>query len=101
MQARIYQPTKSAMQSGRALTRLWVLEFAPEDKGGIDPLMGWTSSSDTRAQVRLQFDTREEAISFAEARGIAYVIEEPKPARPQPKAYADNFRYDRLCRWTH
>ena len=101
MHARIYQPAKTAMQSGRALTRHWVLEFAPGDKREIDPLMGWTSSADTRGQVRLQFDTKEEAIAFAEAQGLVYVVDEPRSQRPQTKAYADNFRYDRIGRWTH
>jgi len=101
MQARIYQPAKSAMQSGRALTHQWVLEFAPQDQRRIDPLMGWTSSADTLGQVRLQFDTKEEAIAFAEREGLAYVVEEPKVSRPTPRAYADNFKYDRIGRWTH
>jgi hypothetical protein len=101
MLARIYQPAKTAMQSGRALTRQWVLEFAPGDKGRIDPLMGWTGSTDTQGQVRLQFDTREEALGYAEKHGLAYVLEEPTPRRAEPRAYADNFRYDRIGRWTH
>ncbi len=89
------------MQSGKAGTRHWVLEFAPADQRQIDPLMGWTSSADTRGQLRLQFETRDEAVSYAEKQGLAYVVEESKTARPQPKAYADNFRYDRIGRWTH
>ncbi|HXF52547.1 MAG TPA: ETC complex I subunit [Hyphomicrobiaceae bacterium] len=101
MAARIYKPAKTAMQSGLAQTREWVLEFEPEAPSGIDPLMGWTSSSDTRSQVRLTFQTREEAIAYAERNGIAYTLVEPEPRRPIRKAYADNFRYGRIGSWTH
>jgi hypothetical protein len=64
--------------------------------------MGWTGSSDTQKQLGLHFATKEDAIAFAEANGIAYVVEEPKPARPlKPKVYADNFKYGRSENWTH
>jgi ETC complex I subunit-like protein len=102
MQARIFKPAKNAMQSGRAGTQQkWVLEFAPSSRREADPLMGWTSSDDTRRQLRLNFDTREEAIAYAEREGIPYVVEEPAARRVQPKAYADNFRFDRIGNWTH
>ncbi|HVO04650.1 MAG TPA: ETC complex I subunit [Candidatus Cybelea sp.] len=101
MQARIFKPAKSASQSGRAGTLKWVLEFAPSSRREADPLMGWTSSDDTRRQVRLTFETKEEAVAYAEREGIPYVIEEPHERRIQPKAYADNFRYDRIGNWTH
>jgi len=101
MAARIYKPAKTAMQSGLAQTREWVLEFEPEAPRGVEPLMGWTSSSDTRSQVRLTFQTREEAIAYAERNGIAYTLVEPEPRRPIRKAYADNFRYGRVGSWTH
>ena len=61
MRARIYQPARNAMQSGVAKTRQWVLEFAPSSPREVDPLMGWTSSEDTQAQVRLKFDSKEAA----------------------------------------
>jgi hypothetical protein len=95
-QVRIYRPAKSAMQSGRANTRCWVLEFAPSDRSQPDPLMGWNGSRDTRAQLRLRFDTKEEAVAFAEREGYGYVVVDDRPAKPPtPKSYADNFRFDR------
>ena len=69
MRARIYQPAKTAMQSGTAKAKGWVLEFAPASAREVDPLMGWTSSDDTQAQVRLRFDTREAAEAYATAVG--------------------------------
>jgi hypothetical protein len=101
MQARIFRPAKTAMQSGRAGTEKWVLEFAPAARREADPLMGWTSSDDTRRQLRLRFDTQEEAIAYAEREGIPYLLEAPQERKLQPKAYADNFRFDRLNNWTH
>jgi len=91
--ARIYQPAKTAMQSGRANTRRWVLEFEPAHPRTLDPLMGWTSSEDTETQLRLKFDTREEAEAYATARGIHYVLVPPHSRRPIIKPYADNFKY--------
>ena len=76
MTARIYKPARTAMQSGPARTKEWVLEYEPEVPREIDPLMGWTSSRDMRSQVRLEFATREEAIAYAERHGIAYVVAE-------------------------
>ncbi len=101
MRARIYQPAKTAMQSGRAGSQLWVLEFEPESRSGMDPLMGWTSSANTRAQVRMSFETLDEAVAYAKRQGYAYSVEQPKQRSVRPKAYADNFKYDRLGRWTH
>jgi len=101
MQVRIYQPAKTAMQSGRAQTRQWVLEFPPAAPRFADPLMGWTGSTDTQRQVKLKFDTKEEAIAYAEKHGLAYLVEEPQQRALQPKAYADNFKFDRIGRWTH
>nr|WP_298684020.1 ETC complex I subunit [uncultured Dongia sp.] len=102
MVARIYQPAKSAMQSGRSgRSSEWVLEYAPESRREADPLMGWTSSNDTRRQLRLTFPTQEEAVAYATREGIAYEIEKPQQRSVTPKAYADNFRADRVGRWTH
>lgn len=101
MRVRIYQPAKTAMQSGRANTRRWILEFEPAARREPDSLMGWTSSADTRRQLRLYFDTREEAVAHAERDGLAYAVEEVQDRRVRPKSYADNFRYDRIGRWTH
>ncbi len=91
-EARIYRPAKTAMQSGRAKTRKWVLEFEPAAAKSIDPLMGWTGSADTREQVHMTFDSKDEAVAFAEKNGLAFRVEEPKTRRIRPKNYADNFR---------
>jgi hypothetical protein len=101
MKARIYRPAKTAMQSGWAGTQKWQLEFAPSTRREADPLMGWTSSDDTQRQLRLTFDTKEEAVAYAEREGIPYIVEPSQERRVQPKAYADNFRFDRIGNWTH
>jgi hypothetical protein len=101
MRVRIFQPAKTAMQSGRARTRQWVLEPEPSARRDVEPLMGWTSSRDTGQQVRLTFGTVEEAVAFAERQGWAYAVERPDPPKRRPKSYADNFRFDRLEPWTH
>jgi len=89
------------MQSGRARTRQWVLEFEPEAPRRPDPLMGWTSSSDMRQQVQLDFDSKDEAIAYATRENIAYQVFEPHDSKPKPKSYSDNFRFDRKVPWTH
>jgi len=100
--AKIYQPAKTAMQSGKAKTGAWVLEFEAAAARRIDPLMGWTSSEDTTAgQVRLSFDTKDAAISYAESRNIPYQVKEAARATPVAKAYSDNFAYRRRKPWTH
>ena len=100
MQVRIFKPAKTAMQSGMANTHEWVLETEPSRKE-IDPLMGWTSSRDTMGQVRLFFATLEEAKAHAERNGWQYTVELPHSRTVRPKAYADNFAYNRVGRWTH
>jgi len=103
MSSRIYQPARSAMQSGQAKTREWILEFAPADARRIDPLMGWTSSGDMDSQVRLRFETREAAIAYAEKHGLAYDVFEPKKRRHilRTNGYGDNFAPKRRGAWTH
>jgi hypothetical protein len=95
MLARIYKPAKTAMQSGRANARDWALEFEPQGGKERDPLMGWTSSADTPQQVRLFFETREEAVAYCKRRGLDYDINEPRERVIRPKSYASNFRWDR------
>ncbi len=96
-EVRIYRPAKNAMQSGLANSRRWVVEFEPQDRKQPDPLMGWNGSRDTLSQVRLRFDTREEAVAFAERRGLSYTVDAERPVRQvKPKSYADNFRFDRV-----
>lgn len=97
MTARIYRPAKTAMQSGRAKTKLWVLEYAPASPKSQDPLMGWTSSGDTKQQLKLQFATRDEAIAYAQANGIAYVVHEPHADPLKAKSYAANFAWNRIA----
>lgn len=101
MRARIFQPPKNAMQSGRANTAEWLLEYEPAEPRRPDPLMGWTGSADTQAQVRLRFETREEAIAYAERNNIPFDLEIQPERHVRPKAYADNFRYGRAENWTH
>ena len=86
MRARIYQPAKTAMQSGVGKTKLWVLEYAPAAERTVDPLMGWTSSNDTQTQVKLRFDSREAAEDYARARGIEFDVAEPKVRKPLIRA---------------
>jgi hypothetical protein len=99
--ARIYKPAQTAMQSGSARTKEWVLVFEPETPREIEPLMGWTASADMRQQVRLQFDTAEEAIAYCERHGMAYQLQKPKPKARRIISYADNFSFQRRDPWTH
>lgn len=97
MKVRIFQPPKNAMQSGRANTRRWRLEFEPGSAREIEPLMGWTSSADMTQQVSLSFDTKEEAVAFAKKHGLTYQVTEPKTRTVRPKSYADNFKANRVA----
>ena len=101
MTARIYRPARAATQSGAARTRLWVLEYEPSQSREIEPLMGWTASADTQPQVKLSFDTREEAVAYAARNGIDHRVEEPKETVRKAIAYADNFKFNRVGPWTH
>ena len=103
MRARIYQPSKTAMSSGTARTKRWVLEFVPETPREIDPLMGWTSSRDTQAQVRMSFDSREAAEEYAREHGIDALVLQPKKRRAniRPRGYGENFATNRRGAWTH
>ncbi len=94
MQARIYRPTRTAMQSGEAKTKDWTVRFEPKAARRIDPLMGWTSSSDTDQQVTMRFPTREAAVAYCEKHGIEYQVQEPRRRKFKTKSYSDNFRYD-------
>ena len=89
------------MQSGKANTREWLLEFEPASARASDPLMGWTQSTDMNGQVRLAFDTREEAVAYAQKHGIAFELVTPKEQKTIIKAYADNFAFGRKTPWTH
>ncbi len=99
--ARIYKPAKTAMQSGTAGTKLWVLDFESTEPKEVEPLMGWTSSGDTLQQVRLRFATKEEAIAYCENNGIPYRVYEPHTPTRRAISYSDNFAYSRRTPWTH
>ena len=103
MLARIYRPAKTAMQSGKAKTRDWRLEFEPASARTIDPLMGWTSSDDTQSQVRLTFQTRKAAEDYAREKGIDYTVIEPQARglNIRPRGYGENFATDRREPWSH
>lgn len=102
MFARIFRPAKTAMQSGRANSSSWVLEFDANVARTIDPLMGWTSAEDTRSgQVRLNFESKDDAIAFVTKHAIAYQVAEERISKPVIKAYADNFATQRRKPWTH
>lgn len=103
MPARIYQPSRTAMSSGTAKTKHWVLEYVSGSTREVDPLMGWTSSSDTQAQVKLTFDTKEEALDYAKDQGIEAIVTEPKKRKPNIRqgGYGENFATSRRTVWTH
>jgi len=88
--ARIYIPSKTAMQSGRGKNKKWILEFITKNTS-INPLMGWESSTDTLEEVVLRFSSKEKAIEYAESNNISYKVIEPKKREFVIKSYADNF----------
>lgn len=99
--ARIYKPSRTAMQSGTAKTKEWMLEYEPEAPRQVEPLMGWTSSTDMKQQLRLRFHAKEEAVAYCERHGIPYELHEPKEPARRTIAYADNFAFSRRTPWTH
>lgn len=101
MVARIYRPAKTAMQSGKAKTQRWVLDYEPEVAKSVEPLMGYTSSSDMKQQVKLVFDSEEDAVAYAKRHGIAYRLEKPQARKIRGSAYSDNFKFNRVAPWTH
>ena len=101
MLARIFKPAPTAMQSGKAAATKWVLEYEPEVALKIEPLMGYTSSADMRRQSHLEFETRDEAIAYAERNGIPYQVFEAHEREPKKLSYADTFRFGRPQPWTH
>jgi NADH dehydrogenase len=103
MSARIYKPARNAMQSGQGKTTHWVLEHAADTARDIDPLMGWTSSSDTQTQVKLRFPSKEAALDYAKEHGIEAIVQEPHSRKPNIRAggYGENFATNRRGAWTH
>ena len=101
MSARIFKPARNAMQSGTAKTKEWLLEYEPETARKVEPLMGWTSSSDMKQQLRLRFDTAEEAVAYCERHSIPYAVQTPKEPSRRTISYSDNFAFTRQAPWTH
>lgn len=91
--ARIFRPARTAMQQGLAKTKSWVLDFEPAEARRAEPLMGWISSGDTNRQLTLHFDNKEEAVAYAEEKGLDYTVQEPHERTPKTKSYAENFRW--------
>lgn len=102
MTARIYQPAETAMQSGGPRDE-WVLEFDAEARRPVDPLMGWTGSADTQAQVRMRFESKAAALAYANRHGIAAQVIEPAARRMtvRPMGYSGNFAFSRKTPWSH
>jgi hypothetical protein len=90
---KIYQPTKSTMQSGRGKTKRWVLEYDLVTKRAPESMMGWIASNDTLNQVKLQFDTAEQAIAYATKMGWKFALNEPHSRTIKGRTYLDNFKY--------
>jgi hypothetical protein len=101
MRARIYKPARNAMQSGRRNEKRWVLDYVAAQARKMDPLMGWTSSSDMNSQIQIEFDSKAEAIAYAKSKDIDCVVEEAQARSIKSKVYSDNFRHDRTGLWTH
>ena len=101
MQARIYSPAKTAMQSGKNKTGEWVLEYEPETARKVETMMGYTSSSDMNSQIKLKFSTLEAAENYCTKNKIAYQVFQPHQQRRRKVAYAENFSFYRSLPWTH
>lgn len=104
MAARIFQPARNAMQSGKGKSELWILQFDAESARTSEPLMGWTSSSDTKQQIKMRFKSKEDAVEYAKREGIAFTVQESNSAtaaKRSPKSYSDNFKFGRTANWTH
>ena len=93
---RIYRPTKTAMQSGLRNTQRWLMDFEAAEAQVADPLMGWAGSHDTKRQLRMWFDTKEEAVAYAVKKGFEYRVLEPQSRPQRPRAYADNFSFKKV-----
>jgi len=91
------------MSSGTAKTKAWVLEYAPASAREVDPLMGWTSSSDTQSQVKMSFASKEAALDYAKEHGIDAAVTEPHKRKPNIRmgGYGENFATNRRGPWTH
>ena len=101
MVAQIYRPSKTAMQSGKSNSNTWILEFEPTSARKVEPLMGYTSSTDMQSQIKLSFETKELAVDYASRNGIEHRVIEPHETTRRKVTYSENFGYDRKVPWTH
>ena len=101
MTIRIYKPSKSSMQSGLGETKQWLAEYVNEKDKIKDNLMGWNSSLDTKEQIKMFFDTKEQAIEWSKKNNEQFIVIEPKERKIKPKNYASNFDMNRKESWTH
>ena len=101
MTVKIYKPSKTSMQSGHAKTKKWLAEYKSEVTSTKDTLMGWTSSADTRSQIKLFFDTKEKAIEWATKNNYQFYVEESQKRKIKKKSYASNFDVNRKEPWAH
>ncbi|MBB3929425.1 hypothetical protein GGR25_000444 [Kaistia hirudinis] len=101
MVARIFKPAKTAMQSGKAKADRWMLTFEPESPITVEPLMGYNATGDMNRQIKLSFETKEEAVAYAEKNGIPYRVFEPHLDSRKKISYSDNFKFGRAQPWTH
>ena len=101
MTVKIYKPSKTAMQSGQGKTKKWLAEYISDIDIEKDSLMGWNSSSDTNSQIKIFFETKEQAILWAKKNNYQYFVEEPKFKNIKPKSYSSNFDFKRKEPWTH
>ena len=101
MTIKIYKPSKTAMQSGLYKTKKWLAEYISDKSTTKDSLMGWTSSSDTKSQIKIFFDTKDKAIEWAIKNNHQFYVEEPNKRKILKKSYASNFDMNRKEPWTH
>ena len=101
MTIKIYKPSKSSMQSGQRNTKKWLAEYISDYEQVKDTLMGWNSSLDTKSQIKVFFETKEQAIEWAKKNNYQYFIEDTKKRKIKPKNYASNFDINRKESWTH
>lgn len=101
MTIKIYKPSKTAMQSGFGKTKKWLAEYISEKQSSKDNLMGWNSSDDTKSQIRIFFDSKEQAIEWAKNNEYQYFVDEPKKRKIKIKSYSSNFDTNRKVSWTH
>lgn len=101
MTARIYRPAPNAMQSGKGKSKHWLLVHEPAVARQVEPLMGYTSSTDMQSQIKLKFETLEAAEEYARKAGLAYSVQPVHEPSVKKVSYPDNFRSDRKTPWTH